>query len=103
MARGEAWPDEKFTTGDIQRETGVDAIAISVGNVHLQTSGGDVLVEGRIPAIEAVTDVPLVIHGGSGVLAAQRTAHLKHLQIQYRHRASHGLRHGASRCGGRGP
>ena len=55
------------------RETGVDAMAISVGNVHLQTSSGDGLDEGRIRAIEAVTDVPLVIHGGSGVPAAQRT------------------------------
>ena len=41
------------------RETGVDAMAISVGNVHLQTLSGDGLDEGRIRAIEAVTDVPL--------------------------------------------
>jgi len=56
------------------RETGVDAMAISVGNVHLQqdTEGG--LDESRIRAIEAVTEVPLVIHGGSGVPMAQRTA-----------------------------
>lgn len=54
------------------RQTGVDAMAISVGNVHLQqdTSGG--LDEPRIRAIEKITDVPLVIHGGSGVPTAQR-------------------------------
>ena len=56
------------------RETGVDAMAISVGNVHLQTEAGGGLDEARIRAIEAVTDVPLVIHGGSGVPRAQRTA-----------------------------
>ena len=49
-------------------------MAISVGNVHRQKSSGDGLDEARIRAIEAVTDVPLVIHGGSGVPAAQRTA-----------------------------
>ncbi|SFC24694.1 class II fructose-bisphosphate aldolase [Tropicimonas isoalkanivorans] len=54
------------------RETGVDAMAISVGNVHLQQDRGGMLDEGRIREIEAVTDVPLVIHGGSGVPEAQR-------------------------------
>ena len=55
-------------------DTGVDALAISVGNVHLQqeTAGG--LDEARIRAIEALTSVPLVIHGGSGVPVAQRQA-----------------------------
>ncbi|SNS99948.1 class II fructose-bisphosphate aldolase [Tropicimonas sediminicola] len=56
------------------RETGVDAMAISVGNVHLQQESGAGLDEARIRAIEAVTEVPLVIHGGSGVPVAQRTA-----------------------------
>ena len=54
------------------RDTGVDGMAISVGNVHLQQGAGDGLDEARIRAIEAVTDVPLVIHGGSGVPYAQR-------------------------------
>ena len=55
------------------RETGVDAMAISVGNVHLQQDQEGGLDEARIRAIEAVTEVPLVIHGGSGVPVAQRT------------------------------
>ncbi len=53
-------------------ETGVDAMAISVGNVHLQqhqTGGLDVA---KIRAIETLTNVPLVIHGGSGVPPLQR-------------------------------
>ncbi|MFL4472152.1 class II fructose-bisphosphate aldolase [Tateyamaria armeniaca] len=54
------------------RETGVDAMAISVGNVHLQTDQSGGLDEARIAAIQEVTDVALVIHGGSGVPAAQR-------------------------------
>lgn len=54
------------------RETGVDAMAISVGNVHLQQDKQGGLDEARIRAIEAVTSLPLVIHGGSGVPVAQR-------------------------------
>ena len=56
------------------RESGVDAMAISVGNVHLQQNREGGLDEARIRAIEAVTQVPLVIHGGSGVPEAQRAA-----------------------------
>ena len=55
-------------------ETGVDAMAISVGNVHLQQNKEGGLDAARIAAIAAVTDIPLVIHGGSGVPVAQRTA-----------------------------
>ncbi len=53
-------------------ETGIDAMAISVGNVHLQQDKEGGLDEPRIAAIQAATDVPLVIHGGSGVPIAQR-------------------------------
>jgi len=56
------------------RETGVDAMAVSVGNLHLQQGPGSGLDLARLRAIEAVTTVPLVIHGGSGVPAAQRAA-----------------------------
>ena len=63
-------PDE---AAKFARESGVDAMAISVGNVHLQQDKEGGLDEPRIRAIEAVTEVPLVIHGGSGVPVAQRT------------------------------
>ena len=56
------------------RDSGIDAMAISVGNVHLQQGHEGGLDEARIRAIEAVTEVPLVIHGGSGVPVAQRAA-----------------------------
>ena len=62
-------PDE---AAQFASETGVDAMAISVGNVHLQQDAGEGLDIDRIRAIEAVTNVPLVIHGGSGVPLAQR-------------------------------
>lgn len=56
------------------RETGVDAMAVSVGNLHLQEAAGRGLDLARLRAIEAVTTVPLVIHGGSGVPPEQRAA-----------------------------
>lgn len=62
-------PDE---AARFAKETGVDAMAVSVGNVHLQQSAGSGLDLRRLRAIEAVTTVPLVIHGGSGVPLAQR-------------------------------
>ena len=64
-------PDE---AAKFARDTGVDAMAISVGNVHLQQDKEGSLDEARIRSIEAVANVPLVIHGGSGVPVAQRTA-----------------------------
>lgn len=54
------------------RETGLDAMAISIGNLHLQQKPGPGLDLERLRAIEAVTPVPLVIHGGSGVPMGER-------------------------------
>jgi fructose-bisphosphate aldolase class II len=53
-------------------ETGIDALAISVGNVHLQTEAAQGLDRARIDAIAARTSLPLVIHGGSGVPPEER-------------------------------
>jgi fructose-bisphosphate aldolase class II len=47
-------------------------MAVSAGNVHLQQSAGTGLDLARLDAIRAKTDVPLVIHGGSGVPMPQR-------------------------------
>ena len=57
-----------------EQQTRIDAMAISVGNVHLQQEACTALDRERLLAIEAVTSLPLVLHGGSGVPAAQRTA-----------------------------
>ena len=63
------------------RETGVDGMAISVGNVHLQENKEGGLDEARIAAIQALTDVPLVIHGGSGVPVEHRARLAKSTNI----------------------
>ncbi len=62
-------------------ETGVDAMAVSVGNVHLQQSPQYGIDESALRAIEAAADVPLVIHGGSGVPAPMRRHLAAHSKI----------------------
>ena len=49
------------------RESGADALAISVGNVHLKTEQTTGIERDALQAIEAVTRLPLVLHGGSGI------------------------------------
>lgn len=50
------------------QETGVDALAISIGNVHLMTAAGAEVDEDRLAAIQAAAPtLPLVLHGGSGL------------------------------------
>ncbi len=55
------------------KDTKVDAMAISVGNIHLQKHKEGNLDLERIRQIEQVTSIPLVIHGGSGVPVKQRS------------------------------
>jgi fructose-bisphosphate aldolase, class II len=55
-----------------EHETGIDALAISIGNVHLQTEKHAVIDMEALRAIEAVTTAPLVLHGGSGIPTSVR-------------------------------
>jgi len=54
------------------KESGADAIAISVGNKHLQTKKITKINFKKIIEIENVTNTPLVLHGGSGISNAIR-------------------------------
>jgi fructose/tagatose bisphosphate aldolase len=47
--------------------TGVDLLAVSVGNVHIATSGTPRLDLGRLEALASAVAAPLVLHGGTGV------------------------------------
>ena len=48
-------------------ESGATALAISVGNVHLKTEKTSGINFDSLKAIEEVTTLPLVLHGGSGI------------------------------------
>ena len=54
--------------------TGADFLAVSVGNVHLRTEGAAEIDWERLRAIRQQVDVPLVIHGGSGLSPETVTA-----------------------------
>lgn len=58
---------------EFARASGIDALAISVGNVHLQQEKAAEIDRAALYQIEAGVDIPLVIHGGSGVRVADRT------------------------------
>lgn len=46
---------------------GLDALAVSIGNIHRLRAPEAVIDYGRLAAIEAAVSVPLVIHGASGI------------------------------------
>jgi ketose-bisphosphate aldolase len=49
------------------RETGIDMLAVSAGNVHILLDGRHDLDLTHLAAISRTVDVPLVLHGGSGI------------------------------------
>ncbi len=58
----------------LMQATGIDALAVAVGNTHLMTAPGGVLDWTRLRAIEAACPgLPLVLHGGSGLSADLRS------------------------------
>ncbi|GAA0320874.1 class II fructose-1,6-bisphosphate aldolase [Kineococcus aurantiacus] len=60
---------------DFVKETGVDYLAVAVGNVHFVTSDYVPTIRvDRIHEIGESVDVPLVLHGGSGTPADQMQA-----------------------------
>ena len=51
------------------KETGIDLLAVSAGNVHILLDGQRNLDLAHLAAIGQKVDVPLVLHGGSGIAA----------------------------------
>ena len=64
-------PSDFFTdpavAADFVRRTGVDALAVAVGNAHGDYKFPPKLDFQRITDISGITGVPLVLHGGSGL------------------------------------
>lgn len=52
---------------DFIDKTGIDALAISIGNVHGNYKGEPKLDFARLEEISNLTNTPLVLHGGSGI------------------------------------
>lgn len=66
-----ATDDDVYTSPEIAKEyiesTGVDACAVAFGTAHGAYLKQPMLDFERLKSIRAVTDVPLVMHGGSGL------------------------------------
>lgn len=62
--QGYTTPDEALK---YIQDTGVDALAIAIGTAHGAYIKKPKLDFDRLKAIRAITDIPLVLHGGSGL------------------------------------
>jgi ketose-bisphosphate aldolase len=60
-------PDEAARFAE---ETGVDCLAVSVGNVHIMMGAESTIDMGRLRLIHERVEIPLVIHGGTSFPAA---------------------------------
>ena len=49
------------------RETGIDALAVAIGNAHGNYPGAPTLAFDVLEKIHEKVDIPLVLHGGSGI------------------------------------
>ncbi|MEU9265691.1 class II fructose-bisphosphate aldolase [Streptomyces sp. NPDC048251] len=55
-------------------DSGVDALAVAIGSVHAMTTRTAVLDHGLLDRLRTALDVPLVLHGSSGVPDRELTA-----------------------------
>lgn len=70
-ADGSGGENDRYTTPeealDFLEKTGVDALAVAIGTAHGAYKSKPCLDVERLKAIRAQVDVPLVLHGGSGL------------------------------------
>jgi ketose-bisphosphate aldolase len=67
FATTEADPSDPRVIVDFVKRTDVDVVAVSVGNVHVMTTGQTELDLERLKRISDTIKIPLVLHGGSGI------------------------------------
>ena len=74
-------PTKPEEARQIALDAGLDALAVSIGNTHLQTEQKAEIDYEQLRDIEAATTIPLVIHGGSGVPATVRQDLAQHSHV----------------------
>ncbi|MCP4400740.1 MAG: class II fructose-bisphosphate aldolase [bacterium] len=60
-------PSDPDLVSDFIKRTNVDVVSVSVGNVHVMTTGQTELDLERLKLISEQAKIPLVLHGGSGI------------------------------------
>jgi fructose-bisphosphate aldolase, class II len=63
---------------DFVTRTGCDALAVAVGSVHAMKAAQAELDIDRIRAVSAKVDIPLVLHGSSGVKEESEVEAIEH-------------------------
>ncbi len=66
VEEGDASLTDPQQAAEFVARTGVDALAVSVGNIHMLSKGVAAIDFERLARIHEAVDVPLVIHGGTG-------------------------------------
>jgi len=66
-ANGHAEPTTPEAARVFVEDTGIDALGVAVGNVHILTTGNAPLDLAALAQIGRVVSVPLVLHGGTGI------------------------------------
>ena len=64
---GDGSATDPETAAEFVDQTGVDMLAVSVGNVHVRVRGAGGLDLERLAAIRRSVSVPLDLHGGTGI------------------------------------
>lgn len=69
VSEKQAFFTDPMQARDFVKDTGCDALAVSIGTAHgaFKSKGKVVLDIGRLAEINRLVDVPLVLHGASGV------------------------------------
>ncbi len=70
-------PTDPELAARLVHETGVDLLAVSVGNVHIRLDGQGDLDLDQLAAIRARVPIPLVLHGGTGIAPSSLQAAIR--------------------------
>lgn len=58
-------------------ETGIDALGVAVGNIHILTQGKASIDLERLEEIHGQVKIPLVLHGGTGIALGELSSYVR--------------------------
>jgi fructose-bisphosphate aldolase, class II len=76
-AETEAEPTNPAVARGFVEETGIDALGVAVGNVHILTQGKASIDLERLEEIQAQVKIPLVLHGGTGISLGELSSYVR--------------------------
>jgi len=70
LQEGEQILTDPVEAAQFVQATGIDVLAVSIGNIHILLNGQQPLNLDRLAAIRARVEIPFDLHGGTGIPAA---------------------------------